>query len=157
MSPSSVLLRVVLSLVLILNGSGYAVAATGMELAHLSRAMDGTAAAGAHAHDGAAMASHSGDRMPCHEAPAVASAPHAEHSPPVAHDAHGSGHGDTQAQGPDCCTTTHCGCACLQHLTATVPVFPMGPALVVHLASHRTMASAHAAPLLPHLIRPPIG
>lgn len=148
MSVSALLLRALLSLVLILNGSGSAMAATGMELGHLS----------GHAPAGETAMAHAEPEPPCHESGTSPMAhagpvnPVATEAPPIAHGTPGGA-----APEPDCCTASHCGGACLQHLTATVPVVSTGPVLVVRAASPRATAGAHAAPPLPNPIRPPIG
>ncbi|WP_374151526.1 CopL family metal-binding regulatory protein [Xanthomonas hortorum] len=58
---------------------------------------------------------------------------------------------------PDCCKSSACRCACMHSAPATVAMMIFTPALVEHSQSVRPMALGHAAPALPHLIRPPIG
>jgi hypothetical protein len=57
---------------------------------------------------------------------------------------------------PDCCKSGTCRCACL-HGVAAIPMLPFNAAFIEHAYSMRPMVLGHAAPALPHLIRPPIG
>lgn len=150
MSAPALLLRVLLCVTLALNGSGYAVAATDMEVSHLS-----SLAATDAMHDpmGPTSVLPSGKQMPCHEA-GKAVTKHAGNTAAGLIDTRDSD--ATPAEEPECCAS-HGGCACLQHLTATVPELEIRTAMVGHFTSHSTMSTAHAAPPLPHLIRPPIG
>jgi len=50
-----------------------------------------------------------------------------------------------------------CRCACAHPAQAAVPMVAFTPLPVESAGNVRPLASAHAAPALPHLIRPPIG
>lgn len=130
-----------LCVALILNGSGYAFAATQMELQHFAMA---TKTATAPVVDPA---------PPCHEAAATAKADlapsHAASDDCVAAQVH------TPEQG--CCQPSQCSCDCLQHATSAVRhVVPSA-----HIPRETRIVSVqparHVSPLLPNLFRPPIG
>lgn len=147
MPVPALLLRVLLCVTLILNGSGYAVASTAMEMGHLSDAHH-PASAPEHAamRGGSASAG-----MPCHE--------EAAGSPVPTIDTVGSTSPqpdpDGPAADPDCCTSSHC--VCVQQLAAAVPQAVVRPPVAVHAPDVRAVASARAAPLIPQPIRPPIA
>lgn len=146
MSASALLLRLLLCVILILNGSGAAFAATGMELAH--RAGAGAHGAVASTHTNMADEASTGEQRPCHGS---APGPDPEPTQPASKHAVSD---DRPADG-DCCPSSHC--ACLQHLTATMPQFVIRPAVIAKAASDRAISRAHTAPPILHLIRPPIG
>ena len=136
----SIVLRMLLCVALILNGSGYAFAATQMELQHL------------------AMATEAVDRLtepaaPCHGSATVAAAQagphHATSDDCMAAQPH------KQAEG--CCQPSQCSCDCLQHATSAV----RHAAPAAHLPHESRIVSVqparHVSPLLPNLFRPPIG
>ena len=140
MSPSSILLRVLLSAALILNGISSAVASA--QMARVATTAAPTA--DAHAQHAATAPAHSHDA--CHDHAATTSP---EHDGPAA----GGGHGK---HGPACCQAGMCACHCAQQAqVAFVPPALASPQ-VAHAASVRAMSSAHESPRLPHLIRPPI-
>ncbi|WP_372364170.1 CopL family metal-binding regulatory protein [Xanthomonas sp. NCPPB 3583] len=89
--------------------------------------------------------------MPCHQhqqsATATAEAPAAV---PVSLP-------NSKQPAPDCCKSSACRCACMHSAPATVAMMIFTPALVGHSQSVLPIALGHAAPALPHLIRPPIG
>jgi hypothetical protein len=58
---------------------------------------------------------------------------------------------------PDCCKSGACRCACVHIAQVAVPVLQLPPAALDHARSVRPLALGHAAPALPHPIRPPIG
>lgn len=62
-----------------------------------------------------------------------------------------------QAPSSDCCKSGACRCACAYHATAAILDFDFVAPIIEHAASVRPMSTGHAAPALPHLIRPPIG
>lgn len=136
MSPRALLLRVLLCISLVLNGSGYAVAATQMHMAHLA------------ADNVAAM--DDADMPPCHS--------HGDSVEAVAKPAPmtdcESTHAPTQ---PDCCQSSQCACDCLQHATATLVQLPSPAATIARAPGIATMHDGHAAPALANLIRPPIA
>lgn len=138
MKPSSILLRVLLSATLILNGIGSAVASA--QMVGVAAATPAVAAADLHhGTDGTSEGA-------CHE-DATAFAPDGD--APAA----GAGHGEHDT---DCCKAGMCACHCMQQAQFTFdPPVPASPQ-VAHPAGVRAMDSAHETPRLPHLIRPPI-
>lgn len=133
------LLRVVLSVALILNGIGGAVAGARMQAGQLAAP---TAAPPAEATGSAEMSchAHSGPQSSVHQA-SKAGSPASPGKVPV----------------PDCCKSGVCACACahvaqiaLSTLQVTAPVLEHGLAV-------RRLSLTYATPALPHLIRPPIG
>lgn len=140
----SVALRLLLILGLILNGTGYSVAA-----AHLQMDASAMHEGGADAQDPQASA-----KPPCHgqvkkdttasPKPAWVAMPGAE-TP-------SSGHST-----PDCCKAGSCHCACTQQAPYALALqgwrgLPGINALGIH-----PLAVGHPAPALAQLIRPPIG
>lgn len=138
MVPFAFLLRVLLCIGLVLNGSGFVVAATQMQMAHLTSAV----AMPAHAKAGDENAMQG-----CHDltAPAQEATVVDEGSATSLHD-----------QAPDCCQSSQCACDCLQHVSAAIAV-QVPDSLIIRAPSLRPMSTGHASPVLPHLIRPPIG
>jgi hypothetical protein len=137
MSLWSFLLRVLLSLSLILNGVA-------------------TAAAVTHTHAGPGniqpvistpvKVSQAAEVTPCHQHQLAESAATNDQPSPPAEPASKSSF--------DCCKSNTCGCACTQ---ATLPGLNLAAPVLDHSRSVRRLTLAHAAPALPHLIRPPIG
>lgn len=134
---STVLIRVLLSVALILNGATQAMVSVQMT------------------HGAASIASmpekKASSEMPCHQheqaaASLTADPSAAPDSPPK-----------TKHPAPDCCKFGACRCACLHSAPAAVPMMIYTPALVDHSQSVLPIALGHVAPALPHLIRPPIG
>ncbi len=139
------LLRALLCLSLVLNGSGYAVASTQMQLMHVAATQ-------------ASLAAAAQDAPPCHEQRDERSAAPALHvmadmasSAVACDDSHGS-----QAT-PDCCQSSQCACDCLQYATATLADVPALPAVIERAAELRAPSFSHVAPALANPIRPPIA
>ena len=130
------LLRLLLSLSLILNGSGYAAAAAKMQMEH------------------AASVAASHEKSQAEEAP-----PCPGHSDLTAADDQGAEPDSAthDHQKPDCCKSAKCAGACLQHAPAAIVAQWMGPTAIGHSNAVRQIKAAHATPALPHRIRPPIG
>ncbi len=133
MSAKTLLWHLLLCIGLVLNGSADAVSSLAM-----------THAAG---HAQRLAAGHA----PCHSADhrSMHAAAHGQDA--ASHPAGG------KQPGPECCQSMGCGCvaAYQAQIAGATHVFS-GPA--IHDARPRGDAgSGHAAPLLPHLIRPPIG
>src|SRR5688572_15872694 len=100
MSLPAFLLRLLLCMTLALNGSGYAVAATQMQLTHMTAAEQEHRLATEVAHDAPA---------PCHsQVPADKEA-----APAMSHDAVQSGSPASHGSPDDC--QMLCSCDCLQH------------------------------------------
>jgi hypothetical protein len=143
-SLPALLLRVLLSVVLIFNGSGYAYAATQMHTTATPVASDLSDHQGVTGHS---AATH--DAPPCHGAMGDGMA---EPAPPAEELAGHDGH-----DGANCCQTDQCDCVCGQHVPATSLAFWLrSPALVrSHVPAYRP--GQHLSPALSHLQRPPIG
>ena len=125
----AILLRVLLSLALVLNGAGSA------------WAMDAHAGATkARHHDGHAIAAEA-VVPPCHD-DADAGAPHAP---------------DPTPEPADCCRTAACQCACAQLPATALAANPFVPDLPPAAAAMSRTPHGHPAPALPHRTRPPIG
>ncbi|WP_161786123.1 MULTISPECIES: CopL family metal-binding regulatory protein [Lysobacter] len=141
MSVSAIALRLLLSLVLILNGIGTANASIRMLGAMAMPAASSSVTAAAK--NGAA---------PCLEHHAV---------PPgksgAASDASGPAPDGCADPAPDCCESSACGCACMQSCAFAVPAVAQPMVVIARDPSIRAMSLGHPAPTLPHLIRPPIA
>jgi len=138
MSFPALVLRIALCLALVLNGSGYAFAATAMQLEHA-------------AHNETTVSAPAAEMAPCHDAvDASASVGHSMDPVPAAHHA-------TAVDSPDCCDGPHCQSGCAQSLIATLSENPRRGVPVAHAVEVRAMQTRHAAPPLPNPIRPPIG
>jgi len=147
MSPFAILLRVVLCIGLILNGSGYAVAATQMQIEHATKVSEGMRAGALPGGDVAAV-------LPCHEDPGKAAiGPDGFTADP---ETTGNDPAQPEHPIPDCCKSSNCAGACL-HAFAAMPGLCAGSIVTNHASSVRPMRTGHPAPALPHLIRPPIG
>jgi hypothetical protein len=142
MSRWTILLRLLLSLAVLFNGT----------------TLNGTTAAMAFKHRG-----H--DAMPALAAPAPATSA-ADALPCPGHDQAAS----MASEGPaapvpaksghpslDCCQSGACQCACVHPAPAAVPAIAFAAVSIGHARSARPMPTSHAAPALPDLIRPPIG
>lgn len=139
MTPSAVLLRVLLSLVLILNGIGGAFAGAQMKMqhAHLDQSTVSTEAA-ADVHVGMPECDQGMEQtQPAPTAIDLASSP------------------DDAV--PACCENMVCDCACAQHGSAMVVVSRIGLTMLGHASALHPLTVGHFAPVLPSLIRPPIG
>ena len=127
--------RLLLCVLLVLNGTGYAVAATDMHVAHLAMA----------------MAMHEAEAAsPCHDAETPDNTGVTQHS----HADCDTGQAGSAA--PDCCQSSQCVCDCLQHATAAMAVvaLPAGPPPGGEIA--QPGVADRRAPPLPNLLRPPI-
>ena len=137
MSVSAIILRVVLSMVLILNGMG-SVAAS-VHVGHTGpKLMEAPA--------------FEPVEMPCHGEHQDADA---AGEPPSAGLVLGEG-APSQSQ-PDCCNSLGCQCACVHHGQPAVPAYAWPDASNGQASVVLPLKSGHTAPVLPHLIRPPIG
>ncbi|WP_147652670.1 CopL family metal-binding regulatory protein [Vulcaniibacterium gelatinicum] len=142
MSPVSIALRLLLSLCLVLNGVGTALAGVHVPMFHEAPE--------------AAMLPATATRaeLPCHGYQAAqAAAPSDVASIP-------SGRMAAEPESPvgdDCCAPGSCQCACIHLAQAMLP--PPAPAatVLVPARSTRPLPPGRAAPPLPHLIRPPIA
>lgn len=138
-------MRLLLSLCLILNGVGTAMASVHAPMFH-----EGSPTAAA-----PTMATDAG--QPCHEQP------HAGATVAQAPAVHPAGHapadvpGEPASPDTDCCQSGTCVCTCMHVAHAMLPPLPPAAAAAVHARSSRPLPPGHAAPALPHLIRPPIG
>lgn len=136
MPTRSIILRVLLSLCLVLNGAGTAVAAVQMEAASI--------ATGAMASD--AMASTAGADVACHDQGMVSDASQ-----------HGVMEHDGSSTPSDCCKYGACQCACAQYAQVTIALFaPEGSIGVTCIALH-ALADGRPAPVPDALLRPPIA
>jgi hypothetical protein len=133
MPKRALLLRLLLSLALVLNGTVPAMAAVRMQLAAGAEATSAPHAQ-APCHDGGAMAASSGMDH-------GAATPPTEKSPQKA---------------PDCCKGG-CTCACMQPAQAPPPAGMLPMTAAAPTPGVRRLVLGHANPALPHLIRPPIG
>jgi hypothetical protein len=139
MKASSIVLRVLLSAALILNGISSAVAS-----AQMIGTANGAPATHAHAHEGAAAPGHA--HGACHEHGAAT-------SPDGDGPGAGAGHGK---HGTDCCQAGMCACHCAQQAQVSFVPPVLASPQIAQAAGMRAMSSAHESPRLPHLIRPPI-
>jgi hypothetical protein len=136
------LLRALLCLSLVLNGSGFAVASTLMQLMHVAATQASLAAQ---------------TSPPCHEQR------HDERAAATLHvmadiassTACEDGHGSQAAA--DCCQSSHCACDCLQYATATLADVRAMPAMIERAAEIQALSPSHVAPALANPIRPPIA
>lgn len=139
----SILPRVFLILVLILNGAGNTYASVGMALG-----------AGHHQASSTDTDEEQVAMLPCsdHQAAMLVGSETAagENAAPALppDDQHGS---------PDCCDPLHCKCPCVHACTALPVVASKMLTDFGHDASVRRLQPEHPSPALPHLIRPPIG
>jgi len=141
-SVSAVLLRVLLSLALILNGMGAAVASVQTAGSMMAAASHGMRAVASESGDSAcpehraATARHDADPSALHPSPSK----------------DGGGH-----PSPDCCKSSSCHCVGV-HACASVPVaLTQAPSIAAHALRIASKAQERPSPMLPHLIRPPIG
>lgn len=142
----SIVLRALLAFGLILNGSGYAVASSHMQMDHAALASTTltSAANPSVAAEPSCAELHVGMRSLSAEAPAadtVADATSVKSGRPS----------------PDCCKSGACRCACVHQCQAAAPAVAFQLAVIEKVSSVRPMKSAHESPVVPHLIRPPIG
>ena len=138
MTSWSALLRVFLSIALVLNGIGGAIASTRMHLDQPSTA------------EQAASQKVASTAMPCHEHQNV---PVAQGHAGQTSDPAPSG----KAPAPDCCKSGAGACAGAHAAQVAFAVLQAAVPVLNRSAAVKPMLLAHAAPELPHLIRPPIG
>ena len=131
MSRVAALLRALLCLALLLNGTAYAQAAT-------RRAMGNMGAAVQSGHD---------DMPPCHESMDMAM-----DDPGAA----GADHHDDDAGLPDCCKAGSCDGFCAQHAPALTWLAPLGAPLYPAAEAPAYRSDVHASVRLSHRHRPPI-
>lgn len=139
----ALLLRLLLSMALIFNGAGSAVASV-------------------HAAGGGAMAS-----LPFLEGQFLpAGLPHCADSDMPSpsgsrDDARGVAPGPVPGPGdhpaPDCCDVSACACTCAHACASVIPAVAQLPLSIARDRGVGIGAFGHAAPALPHLIRPPIA
>jgi hypothetical protein len=136
MSRAGILLRVVLSLSLVLNGIGGTLAATEMAFGSTATASETASAATlAPAHAGC----HHHASMPHHQQPSAEPAG----KPPAGHS--------------DCCGAGLCGCACAQLPSLAALELLFVPPSLEHERLSNAVDANRPSPALPHLIRPPIA
>lgn len=137
----STLLRVVVSLGVILNGSPFAMAASSV---------------GMHIHSEKQVVAQNteGDvtALPsCHEAARTNSnSTHQHPSMPTS-----ASLAKSSSPAPDCCKSGRCSCACV-HAAATLPSFRWIALAEIHRSIICPLNTDLPAPILPHLSRPPI-
>lgn len=143
MSVWALLLRVLLSVALVLNGAAGAAAAVRMQMPH----GDGQALA-AMAVESPELSSD--DVPPCHQPATEADgeAPLAAADPAPAGSKHST---------PDCCKSSSCNCVCAHATQAPLASTFVHAPLVDRSQNVRPLLLGHPAPALPHLNRPPIG
>ncbi len=141
MPVSKILLRLLLCLCLILDGTGAAFAATRGPLPHAPVAKASPVAM--------AMAT-----MPCGDHAGMAATPQRMAMAAISGDARSM---PSKHALPDCCKSGHCSCACTQQGMATLAWLAMPGASIGHANAVSAIATAHPAPALPHLMRPPLG
>lgn len=138
MTPLAALLRVLLSLILILNGIGGAFAGAEMQLQHAHPKQQAIATeAAADAHAGMKECSEGGE--PIEPAPGAADPASPDEAVPA------------------CCEDMAYDCACAQHGSVMTAASRIGLDMVGHAAALHPLTTGHAAPALPSLIRPPIS
>lgn len=137
MSFWPLLLRVLLSLTLLMNGVTSAMASVQMDMQHASQQaqVEASKAVVVNAHQS------------CHD----------EAATPQKHAAKDKASGGDHGRDSDCCKSASCRCACLLSAQATVPVWSVPNSVAHHAHVVRPLPLGHAAPSLQHLIRPPIG
>lgn len=140
----SILIRVLLSITLVLNGSGLAMASTHAQMGQ-------------------------GDNMSM--SPVLSQAETASVQPPCLqqHDAASSSSAselsvampETQSAAPkhaspQCCQSVACACACVSPAQAAIAVHALPDDVARDAGNLRPGVRGYPAPVLPHLIRPPI-
>ncbi len=127
MSFPAILLRVLVCVGLLVNGSAQATT--------LTHAVESFHAAG-------------GATPPCHEA--------GDAKARMTHSAALHADGTGSSQKPDCCKSGACDCACSHGAVATLPRFDGEGRRVTDLTQASRLGERYASPALPRLIRPPI-
>ncbi|MEJ7746955.1 MAG: CopL family metal-binding regulatory protein [Luteimonas sp.] len=139
------MLRLLLALVLLANGIGSAFAATRMQVEGFGARAAAVAMAQSDASTGAAHCDeHAGMDAVVMDASAMSS-----HAPGDAQ--------DSDSDSGDCCASGFCLCACVQLVLAGIENLHMLESAVTRDTTAQVLSIGHAAPALPHLIRPPIG
>lgn len=139
------MLRVLLALALMANGTSSVFAATRMQVESFGAriaVVDGT------------QSDASTAAAPCDEhagMDALAMDPSAM-TPHMGGDAPDSG-----GESGDCCKAAQCVCACVLHAVAGMANVHVMEPLIDRDTTAQVLGTGHAAPPLPHLIRPPIG
>lgn len=133
----SLLLRILLGLSLIFNGPGFAFASGHMQMG---------------AEQGASMAKQV--ETPCHEHGSSSNAATMHHG--IVEEAAKGAEGPSPAN-PACCESGSCRCVCAIGAVAIVPPALDDLFVSVNGAAIQQLLAVTPAPLLPHLIRPPIG
>ncbi|WP_027079648.1 CopL family metal-binding regulatory protein [Luteimonas mephitis] len=141
MAVWSIVLRLLLAAGLILNGSGYAVAAVHMQVGHMA-----LADAGGHADAGvdASRVEHHPTTMP---APETGCEEMGSHTTRMAS-------GDSP---PGCCQSDACGCLCVNPACVAMPALAIMATIPGGTDMPQAMDLGRPAPALQGVIRPPIG
>lgn len=142
MSASAALLRLLLSLLLVLNGIGTAAASTRMAGAMMDGAMSGHHHVMAVKPADAACASHHAVAM---------TADHQSHDAAPATPVKCGDHGKS-----DCCDSSSCSCPCAQAGTSALFALAPMPLLFLHGDPTPSLSASHIAPALSLPTRPPI-
>jgi hypothetical protein len=133
------LLRALLCLALLLNGTAYAHAATRMAMGDM------------------AAAAAADDVPPCHEGMGMGMGMDMTMTMPVDDmDMSTAGHHDNDPGLPDCCKTGSCDGFCTQHAPALSALAPLGTLPYPTAEAPAYRADAHASVRLSHRHRPPI-
>jgi hypothetical protein len=140
MPAFSTLLRLLLSVILILNGIGTAGAEARMQL-HASSAGGQTIA----------PAVGKAAEPPCHQNMSVSTAAQSEKS---AMELAGA---KSKVPAPGCCEFGTCTCALMYPAAGVMASAFVHPLMYSSSIIHSTHVVGHRPPTLPHLIRPPIG
>lgn len=156
MSVFSILLRLLLSVALILNGSGIAKAHVGMTMGHATGGHAEPAAKTGHALAKNTSNAHAAMGPDCHHIQAKAAAAKVHASKAHASVAVASG-SDTSPGLTHCCQSGNCRNNCTQHCAAVLTTASVQDAVIPRAVPMRPVLAGHLAPALPHLIRPPIG
>lgn len=137
----SLLLRILLSLGLVFNGTGSAFASAHLSLAGLpGAAVEGDAS---HASPEASAT--------CHEGNTAAGKPVLTAAAGASVILPDSGHDS------DCCGSGNCRCPCLHGSSAALPMTADDTVVPMPQPVIQALRPAHDTPALPHLIRPPIS
>jgi hypothetical protein len=152
MRLTTLLLRVLLCLGLVFNGSGYAFASGHLETTGHAAVKH---AALKHADRTAEKSStHPATQPPCHDEDGTAATQPPSHAPAAILAANTQ---DPDHSGVDCCQSGSCRCVCVHGSVALMPPPASGAFAPMHDAAMQTLVTGAPAPALPHLIRPPIG
>src|SRR3546814_15280444 len=144
MTAFSILLRLLLSITLILNGSGAAMAHAGMTMAH---AQHGAEAASTH--DQPARVHIQASAAPdCHHMRAM---PPAKADAPLAL----TSASDTTDGSTNCCQSADCRRGCTQYCSSAIAIPAIHDALIPRTGLTPTIQPGHVPPALPPLTRPP--